>query len=324
MASNQASRKDRPLRRRALAVVVGAAALVAGSWLLSQPGDGPGLADDVAAASSASGPAAPMPAAKVEAASTAPVLASSAPGSTSPLPRAPGWPTDASLRQVQRALDGQGTPKDLLEAATMLSACQGADAFVDQQYRERDQPSPTGRQLERITGRSSQDWIRQSQDFQRQCQVFDAATLARGPELLKRAYDTGAKDAALPYLQWLNTSRQPIDPELRDRLQRDARQTAEDGDFMALLSYSFAFDVSAMGITEVQRQAYKEARLRIVGLMSGAEMEKASRDGMADTERMMGQWGALPPPLTAEQQREADALAARVIEAWRKRQGKQG
>jgi hypothetical protein len=323
MASNQGSRADRSRRRMALAVVIGALLLAAGGWLSSRPSDAAGPAKATAASSPTNEPGSPLPAAKTEAASAVMAVASSAPGSTSAPPPAPGWPEDA-LRRVQLALDGHGTPKDMMEAAMMLSACQGADAMVDHQYRERDQPSATGRQLERITGLSSQEWIRRSQDFQRHCQVFDAATLARRGELLKRAHDGGTKDAALPYLQWLEANRQPIDPALRGQLQREARQTAEDGDFMALVTFSFAFNPGAMGITEVQRQAYKEAQFRIQGLMSGAEMEKASRDAMADTEKMMAQWGAVPPPLTAEQQREADALAARVIEAWRKRQGKPG
>ena len=53
-------------------------------------------------------------------------------------------------------------------------------------------------------------------------------------------------------------------------------------------------------------------------------MERASRISMADMEKLMGQWGAAPPALSADQQREADALTAQVIDAWRKRQGKRG
>ncbi|WP_343639928.1 hypothetical protein [Roseateles sp.] len=303
----------------AIAVVT---VLVAGGWLMKRS-EVPAPAAEPA----------PSPAANPQPSSTTVPSFQTASGASPAVPTLPPATTSAplplaspaeALRRVQLALDGAGTSRDMLDAASMLSACQGADMAAEHMYRERDQPSPGGQQLQRITGLSSQERIRLQQDFQRHCQVFDAATIARQGELFKRAYDGGARDAALPYLQWLAGSGRPIDPELRGRLQRDARQTAEDGDFIALTSYSFAFNASTLGITEVQRQAYKEAWLRIQGLMSGAEMERASRISMADMEKLMGQWGAAPSALSADQQREADALTAQVIDAWRKRQGKRG
>jgi hypothetical protein len=212
----------------------------------------------------------------------------------------------------------------MLEAAMMLSACQGADAAEESLYALRDQPSPVWQLLEKSPGFSNDEQIKQQQDFQRRCQVFDAATLARRGELLKGAYEGGAKDSALPYLQWLNASKQEVNPELRGKLQREARQAVEEGDLMALAQYMYAFNPAPLGITEVQRQAYKEAWFTIQGETSGAAMETASRTSMDSTEKMMAQWGALPPPLSPEQQREADALAKQVVDAWRKRQGKGG
>lgn len=226
------------------------------------------------------------------------------------------------MRKVEMALQGRATPSEALEAAQMLSACQGAELAVDSMYKERDQPSPVWQQLQKSPGFSSAEQITLQQDFQRRCQVFDAATLARRGELLKIAYEGGAKDSALPYLQWINEGKQEVNAELRSKLQREARQTVEQGDFLGLTQYSFAFNPTPLGITEMQRQAYKEAWLRIQGETSGAEMEKAARIMMDDTEKNMSRWGALPPPLAADQQREADALAAKVVAAWRKRQGK--
>jgi hypothetical protein len=152
MASNQSSRADRSRRRMALAMVVGALLLAAGGWLSSRPSDAAGPSKATAASSPTNEPGSSLPAAKSEAASAVMAVASSAPGSTSAPPLAPDWPA-AALRRVQLALDGHGTPKDMLEAAMMLSACQGADAMVDHQYKERDQPSATGRQLQPSSAR---------------------------------------------------------------------------------------------------------------------------------------------------------------------------
>ena len=154
MASNQGSRADRSRRRMALAVVIGALLLAAGGWLSSRPSNAAGPAKATAASSPTNKPGSPLPAAKAEgaSASAAMAVASSAPGSTSAPPLAPDWPA-AALRRVQLALDGHGTPKDMLEAAMMLSACQGADAMVDHQYKERDQPSATSRQLQPSSAR---------------------------------------------------------------------------------------------------------------------------------------------------------------------------
>jgi hypothetical protein len=93
---------------------------------------------------------------------------------------------------------------------------------------------------------------------------------------------------------------------------------------MALTQYSFAFNPTPLGITEVQRQDYKEALFRIQGETSGAAMETAGRASMDDTEKLMTRWGALPSPLSLEQQREAEALAKQVVDAWRKRQRRGG
>jgi hypothetical protein len=74
----------------------------------------------------------------------------------------------------------------------------------------------------------------------------------------------------------------------------------------------------------VQRQAYKNAWLSIQAETSGPAMAQASRDSMENLEKMMSQWGAALPALTAQEQREADALTERVVGAWRKRQGRGG
>jgi hypothetical protein len=313
-------------RAKWAAGAVTAVLAASGIWLLNRPTDAPAL---TAVTPAASAPGALEPRrTDVEAAPLPAALPAASTGASTSLAR-PSPPTPFTsladaLRKVQLALEGRATPKEMLEAATVLSACQGADLAVESMYKLRDQPSPESQQFEKSFGFSATDQIKRQQDFQRRCQVFDAATLARRGEFLKGAYEGGAKDSALPYLQWLNASKQEVNPELRAKLQREARQTAEDGNFMALTQYSFAFNPTPLGITEVQRQAYKEALFRIQGETSGAAMEKASRASMDDTEKMMAQWGALPPPLSPEQQREADALSRQVVDAWRNRQRKGG
>lgn len=300
-------------------------AVAGGGWLMNRPTDAPA---SLAAAPAASGPdTLKQSRTEVRAeAAAAPLPAASAAPTPAPQPdRAmPSGSFADKLRNVQRTLQGHGTPKEMLEAATMLSACEGIDAVMEGTYKARDQNDPSLRRADSSAGLSSEESIKYMQDVQRRCQVFDAATLARRGEMLQGAYEGGAEGSALPYLAWLNAKRQTIGPELRDKLQREALKTAEDGDRSALAQYSLPYSTTQFGITEVQRQAFREAGLRISGEASGAEVEKSSRALSDNTEKMMSRWGASPPPLTPDQQREADALAAKVVSAWRKRQGKGG
>jgi hypothetical protein len=179
--------------------------------------------------------------------------------------------------------------------------------------------------MKNMSGASSEEVLAKAQDLQRRCQVFGPATLARRGELLKRAYEGGASDSALPYLQWLNRNGgQKVDPELLSKLQREARRMPEDGDLMALTAYAHAFNPAALGVTPAQRQGYKEAWFRIQGEISGPESEKLSRASMENLEKIVNRSEGSSQALTAEQQREADALTARIVEAWRKRRSKAG
>lgn len=302
--------------------------LVAGGWwLLSWPADAPRPAAGGPAPTAAGAPWPPRMDTKAEAADIRLPAASTA--ALTPVAPPSSVPASAAaladdLRKVQLALEGRATPKEMLQAATILSACQGSDGAVKSTYALRDQQDPQWQLLEMRGGVSSDKVIALLQDLQRQCQAFDAATLARRGELLRGAYDGGAMDAALPYLLWLSGTGEQVNSELRSKLQREARQTVEGGDLMALAQYSVSFNPSTLGTTEVQRQAYREAWLRIQGEMFDAEVEKANRTSSDDLEKQMAQWGALPPPLSPEQEREADALAKQVVDAWRKRQGKGG
>lgn len=231
---------------------------------------------------------------------------------------------DLDLRKVQLGLEGNGSPEDAREAAKVISICKGAKAAVDMAYNLRDQSNTAWREIEKRTGASSAKFIEASEDTMRRCQAFDDATLARRGELLRRAYEGGAKDVALDYLIWLNgEGKQTVNPELLGKLQREARQSAEDGNFEALVVFSNGFN-RTLGATPVQWQAYKEALFRIETEMSGPEVAKAGRDARENFEKTLSQWGPAPPALSAEQQREADALTERVVGAWRKRQGRGG
>lgn len=231
---------------------------------------------------------------------------------------------EIDLRKVQRVLGGNGSPDDAREAARTLSMCKGAKGALDFAYKMRDQGDATWREIQKRGGFSAEKYIEAAEDAMRRCQLFDAATLARRGELLKRAYDGGAKDTALDYLIWLNAeSGQAVDPELLGKLQRDARRSAEDGNFEALVVLSQAFNPK-LGVTLMQRQAYLEARFLIEAETGGQALAAASRKSIEDFEKGMSQWSPMPRALSAEEQREADALTERVVGAWRKHQGSGG
>lgn len=306
-------------RVRAASVVAAVVLLLAGGgWLLSSATDDPALTVGEPAASAPRMLEPPRNQAKVEAAA---VSASSAASVSQPsLLTTAMSPTD-ELHRVELALQGQASPKEALEAANSLQACEGADDAVATLYSMRDQAHPQWQQLmKNMSGASSDEVLAKAQDLQRRCQVFGPATLARRGELLKRAYEGGASDSALPYLQWLNSQgRQKVDPEFLSKLQREARRMPEEGDFIALIDYAHAFDPAALGVTPAQRQGYKEAWLRIQREMAGPESEKVSRASMESLEKTVDSQA-----LTAEQQREAEVLTERIVQAWRKRRSTRG
>jgi hypothetical protein len=332
MASNENPARRTARRRAAWAAGAGLLAVVAGgAWLLSHRAPPPApvaaAAAPVPRPATAAEPATESAAAAVPERRTEP---SPAPASAAvPKPAAPPRPMAAqveeAMREVQWALNGTGTPQQMLDAAMTLSSCGHADEMVASAERMRDQPlSPENRELQKAVGEATgmppYDPLPWAQEMQRRCREFDAATLARSGELLRKAWEGGAEHAALGYLQWLNRDgRQQGTPELRARLQGEARQSAEAGDFQALMAYSYAFDPAPLGATPLQRQAYKEALFRIQKEQSGEAMEQASRASMASLEKL-----TRTPELSAEQQREADAMAARVVDAWRRRQGRGG
>lgn len=336
MGSNDSSPANLPRRRGAWAAGAVALVLAATSgWWLNRPAEVPAPAVGAPAPSARATPGLPRLAAQTGAvAASVPAAPTAVPAAPTAVPRPVAQPRmplpasslDDALRKVRLALEGQATPKEMLEAATMLSACTGADMVVQSMYSLRDQQDPESQRSERRSGISMEQKIELVQDMQRRCQVFDAATLARRGELFKGAHAGGAPGSALPYLHWLTSSdgKQGANPELLARLKHEARQDVEDGDYFALLQYSFPFSTATYGLTEVQRQAYREAKLRITGEMGGAEEEKASRASADELEKKMAQWMTPPPPLSPEQQREADALAKKVVDAWRKRRGQGG
>jgi len=320
--------KKPPIPSRA-SWIAGAAAVVLTAfavWLLNRP-EGP-LVATTASPPAAGTLARPSIEAKAEATDAKPEVVAAPAGAEPPLGRpSRGMQNhfiDIEPRKVQLALEGNGSPEDAREAAKILSICKGASGALEFAYKMRDQGDATWRELQERTGVSSQKFIEGSEDGMRRCQVFDDTTLARRGELLKRAYEGGAKDVALDYLVWLNAeSKQAVDPELLGKVQRDARRSAEDGKFEDLVVLSQTFQ-PRLGVTLVQRQAYLEARFLIEAETGGQAMAAASRSSMENFEKEMSKWIPVPRALSAEEQREADALTERVVGAWRKRQGSGG
>jgi len=298
--------------------VIGAFALVLGlaaaGWLLSGPAQ-------VDAPPALSAPASVSPQAAIAGAAVEARADATAPAANVPaqpvLPRTSDPSASDDLRKVLLALEDDATPAQARRAADLLGRCEHVDRSVESAYHARDQGGPQRKTLEKAFG-SMDQWIKEAQAMQRRCQIFDAATLARRGELLKRAYDGALPGMALQYLIWLRAHPdRGGTPELVGKLQREVQQTTEEGDVDALMAYVHSF--GALGETAMQRQAYKEAWLRILAEMAGPEATQESRDSMQNLEKMMrqGRWAA--PALSAAEQREVDALTERVVEAWRQR-----
>lgn len=263
--------------------------------------------------------------------------ASSGPAVQKPAPAAsvPAWklpkafPVAGSLaeafQEVQRTLQGPATAREQLQAATFLNVCKGADAAVKAMFAMRDQQHPVHRQLESQYGESEmRKAIEGQQELQRRCQVFDTATLARASELFKAAYEGGEKEAAIPYLLWLSTEgRRSARPELLNKLQGDIQEVAEDGELTALWQLSMLPSTRTFGHSEVQRQAYRAALRLINREMLVAELAAQLEASSEATEKDLAHWVAAPA-LSPEERRDAEALAARVFERWRKRQASGG
>jgi hypothetical protein len=303
---------------------VAAAVLLAGgaaAWLY---GDKP--AGDAPVAVLAAAPA--LPAAPAVVASAAAVAVQSA-ASMPALPDRPKIaalpevesPTE-SLRKVQLGLNG-GTAEDALTAARTLQHCAMMAKAPEALFAVRDQPDLVSAQVKKalkdMGGEDgvSNESIAQAQREQRRCQVFDAATLARSGELLQKAYEGKAPGAAMAYLQSLQLpdAKAKADPTLIARLQADVRKAADAGDPDTLMSFAMRGGETAreLGITLTQHSGYRDAYLQI-------EEERLPGMGksMKRTVDALSQLFPSPPPLTAAQQREADALAQQVVDTWRR------
>lgn len=222
-----------------------------------------------------------------------------------------------SLRTVQLALSG-GTAQEALTAAVTLESCAHADKVASDLLQGRDAVNWLPPELKKVFDkfpRVSDDMIDRAQRDQRRCQVFDAATLAGRGELYRKAYEGGAQGAALSYLRWLQMDggQGKPDPELIVRLQAGARADAEAADLPTLASFAFGGLLAAQqtGAGQVQMQAYREAYFRIVE--EGAPGQAGSVRGFVSN---LASLGPAEPAMTAQQQREAEALTRQILDAW--------
>jgi hypothetical protein len=225
-----------------------------------------------------------------------------------------------SLRKVQLALGG-GMPEDALAAGQALQFCAHAAAVADSMHQGRDlaplAPPEIRKALDKL-GAVTNEQIDRAEQERRRCQVFDAATLSRAGELLRKAYEGGAPGAATPYLSWLQgDGKGQATPALVATLQAQVRAAIEAGEMTALVPAAFG-SASDLGATPVQGQAYREAWLRI--------SDELNPGSAAATKTLLDSIDQLrhAAPLTAEQQREADALAQKIVDAWHARMHKGG
>jgi hypothetical protein len=220
------------------------------------------------------------------------------------------------LRKVQLGLGG-GSAQQAQEAADVLQFCAHAANAAEAMQVTRDNFSlvPAAiREFISSFGGITNEKIDRAQGDGRRCQVFDEATLARRGELFQKAYEGGAPNAATAYLTWLAyDGKADADPAVLEKLQGEVREAARSGDFGTLSSFAFMADAQAFGASRTEREAYKEAWLRMVG-EGDPGSAASSRELIARLEGF-----SKLQPLTAGQQREADALAQQVYDAYHRR-----
>jgi hypothetical protein len=223
-----------------------------------------------------------------------------------------------ALRKVQLALAG-GTPDEMLQAAGELQRCSFSVGAPEAMYAMRDRPDQMPEAMKKITQSlgGMNKMIENSQAEARRCQVFDAATLGRRMELFQRAYEGGAEGAAVSYLMALQSplEKQKADPALVAKLQADIRSAAAVGDPLALQHLSQATGEGAreLGVTPGQAAGYKAAWTTIMeerfpGIVAGIEKATAPFTKPASA-----------PALSAAEQAEANALAQKIVDAWRRK-----
>jgi hypothetical protein len=305
--------------RRGPWLAVAVVALAGAAWMY-----GRGLASVTSTAATVSAPEAPPLAADTRAAPVPVVAASAAPvasaasASNGPPPARP-FAGDSSadfLRKVQLGF-GSGSAQDAQEAANVLQFCVHAAKAAEGLQFTRDSGSllPAAiRKLIKSFGDITNEQIDQAQNDGRRCQVFDDATLARRGELFQKAYEGGVQGGAMPYLTWLAyDGKAGADPAVVEKLQDEVRQSARSGDFGTLAAFAFMADSQPYGMSSTEREAYKQAWLRIAdeGSPGGAA---SSRELIAKLERF-----SRLAALTADEQREADALAQQVYDAYHRR-----
>ena len=121
----------------------------------------------------------------------------------------------------------------------------------------------------------------------------------------------------MSYLTWLAyDGKAEADPAVLEKLQAEVRESARGGDFGTLAPFAFMVDAQPYGMGRTEREAYKQAWLRIAEEGNPGNAA-SSRELIATLERF-----SRLPALTAEEQREADALAQQVYDAYHQRSNK--
>ena len=271
----------------------------------------------------ASAPAGALPAAAGPGALPPPVpsparvaSAEAKPAAAAPNSPASAPPRDSAadlLRKVQVGLDGSAIQS--LEAANVLQSCAHAAESAEGMRSARELWSMVPAFIKKFVdslGGISDEQVERAQDDARRCQVFDEATLARRGELFRKAYEGGAPASAVPYLIWLTHDGQgQADAATTAQLQAEVRNLAQAGDFATLAAFAFTVEPQTYGASPVEREAYKQAWLRII--RDGDPAVAASNaELIAKLERL-----SRASPLTAQQQQQAQAMAQKVYDSYR-------
>lgn len=299
------------MRTRSWAAVAASVALAGGAWVVSRTSSPdaatPRIAVSMPPAADSVAMAPPVPSASA---------ASTVAAQPSPLPQPAHQDSAADLlRKVQLGFGGSALQAQ--EAANVLQSCAHAAESADSLQTVRETWSMVPKFIRKFIdslGGITDEHVERAQADARRCQVFDEATLARRGELFEKAHEGGAPGSTMPYLTWLtHDGRMQADPAVVENLQAELRQLAQGGDFGTLMAFAFTLDPQPYGASPMEREAYKQAWLRIVedgGPGSGA----SSRELIAKLERL-----AHVAPLTDQQQQEVQAMAQKVYDEFRRR-----
>jgi hypothetical protein len=316
------------MKAQVLALLLAGLVGVAGVLYALLPGDASGPGEPATAMAQGEGTPQVWPLGTDRAAS-----ATEEPGPDGVKPEPPPAAAPAELAYaVRRGLAQDSTASEAMEAAGELTFCafqvrmqesmarggfQGDNVLQDYRHHLSPEEDRYYESKGEFTKEAAERAARVAQAARRRCQGVDAAVLARRGELFRRGYEANPQLGASSYLHYLtlDEAADRADPQLLESLRAEVRRQAESGSVTGLVGWAFAGDASALqlGFSVAEARGYREAYFRL--------FDDGQAHGSAGSLRE--QAAQMPPlalplaVLTAAQQREADAIAQRIVDSVR-------